>query len=215
MVGATPGGGTDIIARMLAEKFAESLKQPFVVENRPGASNTIAADLTAKAPRPTAHAAGGDQHRPGDRAAPAQAQVRPAEGAAAGRPRRRRAERARRRRRRRRPRTSRTLVAADEGEAGRDASTRRQASAARSTSPAKPSTWPPASRPSTSRTRAEPGARRHPRRQRRDDVRHDVVGDGAHQGGQVPAAGGDVAAALRRAAQRADDRRAGHTRRRR
>jgi tripartite-type tricarboxylate transporter receptor subunit TctC len=50
MVGANAGGGTDIIARMLAEKFAESLKQPFVVENRPGASNTIAADLTAKAP---------------------------------------------------------------------------------------------------------------------------------------------------------------------
>ena len=50
MVGASPGGGTDVIARMLAEKFGESLKQPFVVENRPGASNTIAADLTAKAP---------------------------------------------------------------------------------------------------------------------------------------------------------------------
>jgi len=50
MVGASPGGGTDIIARMLAEKFAETQKQPFVVENRPGASNTIAADLTAKAP---------------------------------------------------------------------------------------------------------------------------------------------------------------------
>jgi tripartite-type tricarboxylate transporter receptor subunit TctC len=50
MVGANAGGGTDIIARMLAEKFGESLKQPFVVENRPGASNTIAADLTAKAP---------------------------------------------------------------------------------------------------------------------------------------------------------------------
>jgi tripartite-type tricarboxylate transporter receptor subunit TctC len=50
MVGANAGGGTDIIARMLGEKFAESLKQPFVVENRPGASNTIAADLTAKAP---------------------------------------------------------------------------------------------------------------------------------------------------------------------
>jgi tripartite-type tricarboxylate transporter receptor subunit TctC len=49
MVGANAGGGTDIIARMLGEKFAESLKQPFVVENRPGASNTIAADLTAKA----------------------------------------------------------------------------------------------------------------------------------------------------------------------
>jgi tripartite-type tricarboxylate transporter receptor subunit TctC len=49
MVGASPGGGTDIIARMLADKFAESLKQPFIVENRPGASNTIAADVTAKA----------------------------------------------------------------------------------------------------------------------------------------------------------------------
>ena len=50
LVGANAGGGTDIIARMLAEKFAESLRQPFVVENRPGASNTIAADLTAQAP---------------------------------------------------------------------------------------------------------------------------------------------------------------------
>jgi tripartite-type tricarboxylate transporter receptor subunit TctC len=49
-VGASPGGGTDIIARMLAEKFSEAFKQSFVVENRPGASNTIAADLTAKAP---------------------------------------------------------------------------------------------------------------------------------------------------------------------
>jgi len=49
MVGANAGGGTDIIARMLAEKMAEGLKGSFVVENRPGASNTIAADLTAKA----------------------------------------------------------------------------------------------------------------------------------------------------------------------
>ena len=49
MVGASAGGGTDIIARMLAERFGDSLKQSFVVENRPGASNTIAADLTAKA----------------------------------------------------------------------------------------------------------------------------------------------------------------------
>ncbi|MEO8305620.1 MAG: tripartite tricarboxylate transporter substrate binding protein [Betaproteobacteria bacterium] len=50
MVGASAGGGTDIIARMLADKFSEAFKQSFVVENKPGASNTIAADLTAKAP---------------------------------------------------------------------------------------------------------------------------------------------------------------------
>ena len=50
MVGANAGGGTDIVARMLAEKMADGLKGSFVVENRPGASNTIAADLTAKAP---------------------------------------------------------------------------------------------------------------------------------------------------------------------
>jgi tripartite-type tricarboxylate transporter receptor subunit TctC len=49
MVGANAGGGTDIIARMLAEKFQAAMKQPFVVENKPGASNTIAADLAAKA----------------------------------------------------------------------------------------------------------------------------------------------------------------------
>ncbi|MGE0802264.1 MAG: Bug family tripartite tricarboxylate transporter substrate binding protein [Lautropia sp.] len=50
MVGASAGGGTDVIARLLAERFAETYKQSFVVENRPGASNTIAADITAKAP---------------------------------------------------------------------------------------------------------------------------------------------------------------------
>ena len=49
MVGASAGGGTDIVARMLAEKLAESMNGTFVVENKPGASNTIAADLTAKA----------------------------------------------------------------------------------------------------------------------------------------------------------------------
>ena len=49
MVGASAGGGTDIVARMLAEKFGAVFKEAFVVENRPGASNTIAADITAKA----------------------------------------------------------------------------------------------------------------------------------------------------------------------
>jgi tripartite-type tricarboxylate transporter receptor subunit TctC len=51
MVGASAGGGTDILARLLADKFGQSMKQSFVVENRPGAANTLAADATAKAPR--------------------------------------------------------------------------------------------------------------------------------------------------------------------
>jgi len=50
MVGASAGGGTDIIARMLAEKYQAALGQPFLIENRLGAGNTIAADYTAKAP---------------------------------------------------------------------------------------------------------------------------------------------------------------------
>src|SRR4051794_35790765 len=48
LVGASPGGGTDIIARLLAEKYQAAFGQPFVVENRPGAANTIASDVTAK-----------------------------------------------------------------------------------------------------------------------------------------------------------------------
>jgi tripartite-type tricarboxylate transporter receptor subunit TctC len=49
-VGASAGGGTDIIARLLGEKYQAAFGQPFVVENRPGAANTIASDLTAKSP---------------------------------------------------------------------------------------------------------------------------------------------------------------------
>ena len=49
MVGASPGGGTDILARLLADKFGQTMKQTFLVENKPGAANTLAADMTAKA----------------------------------------------------------------------------------------------------------------------------------------------------------------------
>jgi len=49
LVGFTPGGGTDIAARMLAPKLSEYLGQPFVVENRPGATTTVATEMVAKA----------------------------------------------------------------------------------------------------------------------------------------------------------------------
>ncbi len=50
LVGFAPGGGTDIMARALGAKMTESVKQPFVVENRPGANANVAAKLAAEAP---------------------------------------------------------------------------------------------------------------------------------------------------------------------
>ena len=50
LAGFPPGGGTDITARILAVKLSEYWGQQVIVENRSGASGTIAADLVAKSP---------------------------------------------------------------------------------------------------------------------------------------------------------------------
>jgi tripartite-type tricarboxylate transporter receptor subunit TctC len=48
LVGFTPGGGTDINARLLAPKLSEVLGQQFVIENRPGAATNVASEVVAK-----------------------------------------------------------------------------------------------------------------------------------------------------------------------
>ena len=50
LVGFAPGGFTDVMARAIAGKLTENWGQQVVVDNRPGASTTIATDLAAKAP---------------------------------------------------------------------------------------------------------------------------------------------------------------------
>ena len=50
VVGAAPGGPSDFLARLMAEQLTPLLGQPVVVENKPGASSTFAADAVAKAP---------------------------------------------------------------------------------------------------------------------------------------------------------------------
>src|SRR5262245_41850753 len=49
VVGFPPGGGTDVVARILAPRYSELLGQPVVIENRPGATGTVAAGQVAKA----------------------------------------------------------------------------------------------------------------------------------------------------------------------
>ena len=49
VIGFAPGGGTDTTARALATKLTPAFGQQVIVDNRPGHSGTIAADITAKA----------------------------------------------------------------------------------------------------------------------------------------------------------------------
>lgn len=51
LVGFAAGGANDIVARILARELQQSLGQPVVVENRPGAGGLIASEIVAKAPK--------------------------------------------------------------------------------------------------------------------------------------------------------------------
>jgi tripartite-type tricarboxylate transporter receptor subunit TctC len=50
IVAAAPGGGTDVVGRLIAQRLGERLGQPFVVENRGGGGGSVAADFVAKSP---------------------------------------------------------------------------------------------------------------------------------------------------------------------
>jgi len=50
LVGFAPGGGTDIMARVVGAKLGDALKQQFIVDNRPGANGNLAAKMAAEAP---------------------------------------------------------------------------------------------------------------------------------------------------------------------
>ena len=52
VVGYAPGGGSDVVARMLADAMGKSMQQTFIVVNKPGAGANIAADHVAKTRSP-------------------------------------------------------------------------------------------------------------------------------------------------------------------
>src|SRR3954451_8268911 len=49
VVAFTPGGPSDVLARILGKKLEQILGQPFVIENRPGAGGNVAAEQVARA----------------------------------------------------------------------------------------------------------------------------------------------------------------------
>src|SRR3954462_13567709 len=50
VVGFTPGGPSDIVARLLGQKLSEAWSQLVIIDNRAGAGGNIAAEIVAKAP---------------------------------------------------------------------------------------------------------------------------------------------------------------------
>ncbi len=50
VVGFAPAGAADYVARAMSEAFSKALGQPVIVDNKPGAGSSIAADIVAKSP---------------------------------------------------------------------------------------------------------------------------------------------------------------------
>ena len=50
IIASAPGGGIDIIGRLVSQKLSETWPQPAIADNRPGAGNTVATGLVVKAP---------------------------------------------------------------------------------------------------------------------------------------------------------------------
>jgi len=50
VVGFPPGGGNDIVARLMGQWLSERYGQPFVIENRPGAATNVATEVVVRAP---------------------------------------------------------------------------------------------------------------------------------------------------------------------
>jgi tripartite-type tricarboxylate transporter receptor subunit TctC len=50
VVAFTAGGTTDILARMVAQQLTEKLKQPFVIDNKPGAGGNLGTEVVVRAP---------------------------------------------------------------------------------------------------------------------------------------------------------------------
>ena len=64
IIGFPPGGSADPATRIVGAALAEQMRQPVVVDNRPGADGALSAELAMRAPQPTMQTTANDACRP-------------------------------------------------------------------------------------------------------------------------------------------------------